>query len=804
MRRMSARRARLASVFANGPVDAVRRLAASAPAGGTAARATFVVLFLLALLYRVRLGLTLGDTFASEVPAPLRAVLRQLGADALFALAAASIVFLGAQLGALLGIAQGRSVCARALRGVAQALWGVLLLLFGVLSQTQHGVFFATGNGLTVELLRESLEWAALREAVSLLSPLEIGVILSPLALWALLLTVPARGRRGVERAVFALSAMALLFAVVRPAAPLPDALLHHPVAYVLVEMGQRARAARMVGEANAANARNGLALDPGTLLGPLDPTLEGAGEDGNDDAAGPWQGGDGVPVMALSSSSFVFGSSERPVKKALPGAAGKKPYHVVYIVMESTGFDLALRPLSSAGVRGNDDVAMPFLHSLTGKGLFLTQHYSSGNSSPRGIFSLLSGLYVMPEVAIFDVRKDNHLPSLVSYLGDRYRRFLVTPGSLDWYFPHAFLLHSGMSELWGYHALPVRKNAPGGRSHARDEAESVSFFLRRFDEQVSTGAPVLAVYYSFVAHWPYPDYGESTHATHPTRPQNAYCNNLRYLDQQIERIYKHLEARGLLDDTIVVLAGDHGEAFGQHPHNYTHSRMSYNENVRTPALLLNRGLFPPRVVTAPTSHVDIVPTLLDALAIPHDAARLQGESLFQDRFRRKYIFFYGNEDTLSSVSADALKLQVSLRDGSCWAFDLRGDPEERRRLGCAPYREQQQALLQYRRHQQAALRRYNQLAKRGLPLFPAPSTAPAVAALGPASGPGGAAALQTNGVALQPAQAMAGLERSAPQVDADRQPTAQIASKGKRRRSGGHATAPSRTGSVRRKSPRL
>ena len=45
MRRMSARRARLASVFANGPVDAVRRLAASAPAGGTAARATFVVLF---------------------------------------------------------------------------------------------------------------------------------------------------------------------------------------------------------------------------------------------------------------------------------------------------------------------------------------------------------------------------------------------------------------------------------------------------------------------------------------------------------------------------------------------------------------------------------------------------------------------------------------------------------------------------------------------------------------------------------------------------------------------------------------
>lgn len=704
--------------------------------GFATARTTFVALMGLALLYRLRLGLTLGDTFASEVPLPLRAVLRQLGADTLFCLGVAALIFLGAQLCGLSGLftSDGHRRVARPLRAVGYGGLGLLLLLCGVLAQTQHGVFFSTGNGLTAELLRESLELNAIREIVSILSPLEHTVILFPVLAFLLLRLAPQRLRQGLEWGTSALAGLALLLALLLPAAPLPEALLHHPVAYVLIDLAHHSQKRSLLGEANAAATRDGQTLDPKLLLPPTD----GDGPPPEDDEANAaWLLRDGaeLPSLALTSSPFVV--DDKAAKKTLPAAAGRRPYHILYIVMESTGFDLALRSLGGAATQRGDDVAMPFLRTLSTQGYFLANHYASGNSSPRGIFSLLSGLYVMPEVAIFDVSKNNYLPSLSSYLGPRYRSFLVTPGSLDWYFPQAFLLHSGLSELWGYHALPVKKTAPGGRAHARDEAESVSFFLRRLDEQLATGQPVLSVYYSFVAHWPYPDYGPTTHVAHPGRPQNAYCNNLRYLDQQIERIYKHLQARRVLDDTIVVLAGDHGEAFGQHAHNYTHSRMSYNENVRTPALLLNAGLFPPRVVTQPTSHVDVLPTLLDALGLSYDESRLQGESLFRERFRRKYIFFYGNEDTLSSVSAEDMKLQIGLRDGSCWAFNLRSDPEERHRLSCGgspALKEQQTATLLYRRHQATALRRYNQLAKRGLPPLATPRTPPPLAQVALAS----------------------------------------------------------------------
>lgn len=690
----------------------------STAAGLATPLAVLGALVLFGLLYRLRLGLMLGDTFASEIPAPLRAVLRQSAVDAMFALGIAALVLLFGQLGAALGL-QRRP----AGRLVGCALAGLVVLGVGIFSQAQYGCFFATGNGLTAQLFEESLSWPAIKELLVLMTPGEYLFICVPLALFVGLLFLPAPARRWADRAVVALMAAAVLTAGLVPTAPLPDALLHHPVGYIAIDLARSKLHTPLFGEGLVKNA-GASAKAPALADAQLGPGAADDSDSQDDAALAADLSGALPPTMALSTPLFVYPESERPITKTLPepppSGDPSAAYNILYVLMESTGLDYALKPIGGSG----DKVAMPFLRSIAQQGLLLSNHYSSGNSSPRGIFSLLSGLYVMPEVGIFDVRKDNYLPSLATYLGERYHPFLVTPASLDWYFPHAFLLHSGMSELWGYHAIPVHKNAPGGRSHARDEAETVGFFLRKLDEHAASGAPFLAVYYSFIAHWPYPDYGPDTHVASPTRPLNAYYNNLHYLDSQLERIFKHLGERKLLERTIVVIVGDHGEAFGQHANNYTHSRMSYNENLRTPAVLYQPSLFPPRVVTAPTSHVDIVPTLLDALSVPYDPRYLQGESLFQEQFRRRYIFTYGNEDTLTSVSAAEIKLQLSLRDGSCWVYDLKSDPEEHRRLPCQgrAHAEQQQALLVYRRQQQSSLRRYNQLIRRqGLRLLTAP-----------------------------------------------------------------------------------
>ena len=223
-----------------------------------------------------------------------------------------------------------------------------------------------------------------------------------------------------------------------------------------------------------------------------------------------------------------------------------------------------------------------------------------------------------------------------------------------------------------------------------------------------------MALYLSFAAHFPYFDYGRK----YRIKPQygrliDRYYNNLNLLDHAIERIYKHLEGTGGLERTIIVIAGDHGQAFGQHhTNNYMHFRYSYSENLQSPAIIHQPELFKQRVIDFPTSHVDILPTLLDAMSIPYNRRLFQGESLYQNRLRRRYIFFFGQENTLSSLNSNQIKVQYSLRNNRCWAFDLMNDSDEKNLLPCDNYHQQLEALVTFASYQKKALIRYNKSVK--------------------------------------------------------------------------------------------
>ena len=77
----------------------------------------------------------------------------------------------------------------------------------------------------------------------------------------------------------------------------------------------------------------------------------------------------------------------------------------------------------------------------------------------------------------------------------------------------------------------------------------------------------------------------------------------------------------------LVVLTSDHGEALGDHGE-MTHGIFAYEATLRVPLVLHCPRLLAPRVVRAPASHVDLLPTLLDALDLPLPEG-LSGRSLW-------------------------------------------------------------------------------------------------------------------------------------------------------------------------------
>lgn len=376
---------------------------------------------------------------------------------------------------------------------------------------------------------------------------------------------------------------------------------------------------------------------------------------------------------------------------------SGKK-WNVLYIILESTGKEYVFN------TKLGNPVPMPFLQKLSKESLFLDYHFATGNTSPRSIYSMLSGMYPSPRVKMFCTRDDVVIPSLASFLGTSYDSFLVTPGSLSWFFPQGFMKNSGFKDILGYEQIPARITRDG---IGKDELETLDFFLKRLDK--AADKPFLAIYYSFICHWPYLDYGPEYRVFPQTHNRlNRYYNNLRLLDTIIEKIYTHLKNTNKLDNTIIVIAGDHSEAFGQHFDNWCHARQSYTENFRVPALIYQPKLFAPKTIPYATTHADILPTLLDAMGIDFNRKLIQGESLLQKRLRRKYIFLYGNENTITSVSTNNIKVQHSFKDNQCWAFDLTKDPGEKTKLNCSAYSGQQESLMFFHQYQHHILNAYN------------------------------------------------------------------------------------------------
>ena len=389
---------------------------------------------------------------------------------------------------------------------------------------------------------------------------------------------------------------------------------------------------------------------------------------------------------------------------RVLP-ANKKGPWNVVLFVMESVGtrymFDQS---------HGNP-VPMPFLRELVQKSWHLRRHYTTSNVSTKAVFSILSGLYDLFRREDFGTREDTEVPSIYNFFTDSHECFLVTPASLAWYFPAAFIKNSGLPELHHYgnlnFSIKEEVHSSLGRYIGRDEVQTTDFFVQRLEKAEE---PFLGIYISFAAHFPYFDYGpEYRIMENDGRLVSRYYNNLYLLDRMIKRVYDALKEQGRLERTIFVVVGDHGQAFGQHhPDNFMHYRYSYGENLEAPAILHQPALFRPKEVEFPTSHVDILPTLLDAMRVPYNPALLDGESLFQNRLRRKYIFFYGHEGSISSLGTDEIKVQYSLKKKRSWAYDLRRDPGEESRLEGSSYPAQLEALRQFVGYHDAGLLHYN------------------------------------------------------------------------------------------------
>ena len=190
------------------------------------------------------------------------------------------------------------------------------------------------------------------------------------------------------------------------------------------------------------------------------------------------------------------------------------------------------------------------------------------------------------------------------------------------------------------------------------------------------------------------------------------YWGLVSKVDMSVGAILDRLESLGLKEKTLIVFTSDHGEMLGSH--SFKAKRFAYDEAARVPLILKLPTKVTQRIVEAPVSHIDIVPTILDIMGYETEDP-LQGKSLLSilegEDLTDNYVYFEMapligilqpekvNEEMLNKlnmseaqandilnaryravVSPDGWKMVVSDLDKN-QLYNLNDDPEENNNL---------------------------------------------------------------------------------------------------------------------------
>ncbi|EOD08644.1 hypothetical protein EMIHUDRAFT_217387 [Emiliania huxleyi CCMP1516] len=149
---------------------------------------------------------------------------------------------------------------------------------------------------------------------------------------------------------------------------------------------------------------------------------------------------------------------------------------------------------------------------------------------------------------------------------------------------------------------------------------------LAEFD-QLPDGAPPRSLnFYELPVYKDIPPYSIGNHLPEDlTRTLiHGYYASITYVDRLVGYIMDEVKSLGMYDDTIIMLASDHGYQLNDHGTWCKHSL--YEKALRVPLMIKAPGFRPSRV-QAMVENLDIYPTLLDLIEV-QPPAHLQGESL--------------------------------------------------------------------------------------------------------------------------------------------------------------------------------
>jgi choline-sulfatase len=284
------------------------------------------------------------------------------------------------------------------------------------------------------------------------------------------------------------------------------------------------------------------------------------------------------------------------------PQRPGKTPGpNVLVITIDTTRAD-------HLGCYGNKHIRTPVLDTLAREGVLFEQAYSVQPVTLPVHTSILTGLNPYQH----GVRDNNmyRLNETFVTLADRFK----AAGYHTAAFISAFVLHRrfGLNQGFDlYNDVFIKPRQDG--FHVVDRRASETSFLvgewLKLNREAFEDAPFFLWIHYYDPHAPYDPPEPWASAYH-----DPYMGEIAFMDDWIGYVLDSLELEGFGDNTVIVVAGDHGESFGEYGEQ-THGVFIYQPTIHVPFIMHYPAGLPRNIrIETPVSVVDIYPTLVDMM----------------------------------------------------------------------------------------------------------------------------------------------------------------------------------------------
>ncbi|WP_066921681.1 DUF3413 domain-containing protein [Steroidobacter denitrificans] len=367
-----------------------------------------------------------------------------------------------------------------------------------------------------------------------------------------------------------------------------------------------------------------------------------------------------GVASSAPSHEQFIGktrGSNLSYPLQPLQCAAPRHTPNIVILMIDSWRFDAM------------DAAVTPNTHAFAQRAVQFTSHYSGGNATRIGVFSFF---YSVPGTYWHSALIERRSPVLIDELLERHYDIQVFQSAP---------LHSPEFDRTVFTRLSNPRMTSDGANPAEWDRDLTDDFLRYLDAR-SADEPFFAFLFydsshSFVVPPDHPqpfqpsaptiNYLKLDNQTDAVPLLNLYRNSVHYVDSLIGEVLDAMKGRGLLDDTIVIITGDHGQEFNDNGRNFWGHNSNFSKYQTSVPFVFYAPNREPAVLGHQTTHFDVAPTLLGEYLGCNESRETYsvGRSLFDTASREPIVFSDYSDFAIASQGRIALVRQhgMSLYD---------------------------------------------------------------------------------------------------------------------------------------------